>query len=448
MDSFVDLSKDHIPLEILMEQEEDARALLNQYALPTVTKQKESKTTKSGRKGKSQSSLGVVVIASEHGGLYVSEGMVSSIEKKLLPDLIATFAKKRAEEVDLAEVAGDNVKGPKSTSVKSKGDRKGKKTSKTTSEENSNESEDTEDVVPLIDVVRSILSEYEELAELDPALKEALDEVEHNNSMDQLQWDKAAHTGKEKNISGAQGDISCDEGLLCRFCYEAFYTEELLSKCQKAIQVELKRLQSARASKASISRKDAATTIRNAETSFEKAFNEYCFLVQTQAKFIDYVKGCEGDNDALVEKLTADFLEGTCADFTRNLTLYCIFKHELDPDVFHFTDPNAEPNAGDGSDYVDDNTIPLYCLGPNIEDRKAPKTFISLKEYQFTKEAKEPLPKLRELLPGSVGVSLARQWVLCGGSCYHGGTKIDECGSFSRPGDLEKLLAHLEENCL
>lgn len=431
MDSFVDLSKDHLPLEILTDQEDDARALLNQHVLPKLTK-----ATKSGKKGKPQSSLGVVVIASEYGGLFVSEGMVSSIEKKLLPDLIAIYAKKRAEELDATEVAGDSVKAPKSTISKSKGGRKGKKNSKSTNQEDCNEDEHIEDIVPLIDIVRSIFNEYQELAEIDPALKETLQKAKLNNSTDMLQWDRAASTD------------SCSEGLVCQFCYEALYTQDLISKCQKAIQVERKRLQSARASKASVSRKDAATTIRNAEASFEKAFNEYCFLVQTQAKFIDYVKGCEGDNDALVERLTEDFLQGTCADLTRNLTLYCIFKHELEPDVFHFTDLNVESNTGDGSDCVDDNNIPLYCAGPNVEDQMAPKTLLSLKKSQFTEELKEPLPKLRELLPGSIGVSLARQWVMCGGSCYQGGTKTDEKGTFTRPGDLEKLLAHLEENCL
>ena len=456
MDSFVDLQH-HLPADIL-EQEQDVRTLLNQHVIPVLVEQTESKT-KSSKKKKSQSSVGVVVLSAFCRGIFVSEGMVFSIERKLIPDLIANYAKTRAQEIDAAEVAGVSGGGAcskptKSTSSKTKSGRKGKKGSKSSGRDDSHEEEHTEDIVPLIEVVQSIIKEYQELAEVDPALKEALHEAGTGGPAPHLPWDRTTDTDQNDSEAAVPGGGSYNDGLVCRFCCEAFYSEDLISNCQKAIQVELKRLQSARVSKASVSRKDAATKVRNVESAFEEAFVAYCYQIQAHAKFLDYIAGCEGDNNILVEKLTAEFLQGSCADFTRNMTQYCIFKHELDLDMFHFVRDKVEsnPDSGESFDSNDDNNLPLYCRGPSMDIRRPPQTFLRLNECHSsdtqTLKTKDPLPKLREVLPGSVGVALARQWVMCGGSCYQGGTKMDEDGKFTRPGDLEKLLVHLEENCL
>jgi len=66
---------------------------------------------------------------------------------------------------------------------------------------------------------------------------------------------------------------------------------------------------------------------------------------------------------------------------------------------------------------------------------------------------KDPLQLLREIMPGNIGVGLARMWIHTGGEHYDGGTKISENddgtrSSFVRPGDMNKFVAHVEENCL
>ncbi len=63
---------------------------------------------------------------------------------------------------------------------------------------------------------------------------------------------------------------------------------------------------------------------------------------------------------------------------------------------------------------------------------------------------RDQLPTLREVLPTTIGVALARQWVLCGGDCYAGGIKLADDGKsiFTRPGDFDAFLAHVEVNCL
>ena len=130
------------------------------------------------------------------------------------------------------------------------------------------------------------------------------------------------------------------------------------------------------------------------------------------------------------------------------MTLYCIFKHEIEADIFEFSHPRVKEGSSDSSDSGEGNVVPMYCIGPKAEVRQAPTTYLSIREDQSAGIGKDPLPKLREQLPGSIGVTLARLWVACGGQCYQGGTKTDENGTFTRPGDLEKLLAQLEENCL
>jgi len=431
-ESFVGL-QDHMPADIL-EQKEDALLLLNAHVLPKLLKQHDLKINK-----KRKDTMAGVVTISLSSGLFVSQGMIANIEKKLLPDLIGAFAKKRAEEIDAVEVADDSAAKSKSVA---KGGRKGNKGSKNIPSEDDDKGEN---ILALSDVVRAVVKEYQDIVEIDFLLKEAFGQAESDGSTLHLSWDT---TTPGDNETGNAEIEACNEGALCQFCREAFYSEELLSKCQTATQAELKRLQSTRASKASVSRKDAATKVRNVENAFEEAFVAYCYELQTQLKFLHYVRGCEGGSNNLAEKLEKEYLRGTCADFARNLTQYCLFKQEVDLDMFEFAEESTGSNSNEN-----DNDLPLYCQSPSVDTRQAPNTFLRLNEsytgYNPSSKIKEPLPKLRDIFDGSTGVTLARLWVMCGGETYQGGTKIEDDGSScTRPGDEQKLMAHLEENCL
>ena len=465
MNTFVDL-QDHVPTDIL-EQEPDARLLFNNHMIPALMESgdnqndnnddSKNKATKKKKNKKSSAAASVgVVILSASSGLFVSDGMIQNIQQRLFPDLIANYAKEQAEKVDAGvEGSSDSNKQPSKASAasKKKSGRKGKKSSSRASsdqDDNATHGENsTASVVPLAEVVQSILSAYPELAELDPALKESLDALAADGPLPSLMWDKTVGTGEDSN--GTDGGAGmCGDGLVCEFCRVALFSEELVSKCQQAIALELKRLQSARMSKASVSRKDAATKVRNVEQAFEDAFVNACYQLQAQVKFLQYVEGCESISDddkgnkSLVEQLTDDLLQTSCADFTSRVTQYCLFKNEIDLDMFQLGD---EPDASDDGNVG----IPRYCTSPDLTMRHCPKTYLCLNDDQSSSsnKPKEPLAQLREILPGTLGVTLARQWTMCSGSCYHGGSKAGDDGNeFIKAGDLEKFMAHVEENCL
>lgn len=432
--SFVDLAA-QVPADIL-EQEEDCKLILNNHILPALVQEDEDTGSKKKKKKSKSgpSSLGVLVISSASGGLFVSQGMIQGFQQKVLPGLIAEYGKERAEELDAAE-----VKGTSSTSKsnsKKKG-RKGKKGFKAASEEDEGDGQH-EDVVPLVNVVISMGTEYPELMETDMVTKDTI-EAASSGPLPRLTWESIGNNSHE-----ADSNSLCNEGLICELCRSALYSEELVASCQRAIELELKALQSARLSKASVSRKDAATKVRNVETAFEEAFVDACNLLEAQLKFLEYVES----NEELVGKLKSELLQGCCADFTSRLTQYCLFKNEIDADMFQFSmDSSSSVESGE-EEKAQEAAQPSYCVSPDLTARQYPKTFLRLEETADT-DGKGPLPKLREVLPGSIGVSLARQWTMCGGACYQGGTKVDESGKeFTRPGDLEKFMAHVEENCL
>lgn len=421
-----------------MEQEWDARSILNDYVLPNLVTQDGSKTKKTKKESKTSSicSVGSAVVCSS-GGLFVSTGMIRHIQEQILPGLVNAYAKERAEQIGAPIDIRENVAHH---STKKKGGRKGSKAA--------TEAEDIEDnlgvhheessyVLPLSRFVEKILEIYPELSEVDPLVKERL-------GKDQLTGWEDAH-GRD-----------VDDSPVYAFCRIAFYTDEFVSKCKNAIETELRQLQSERVSKASLSRKNAATIVRNVETAFEESLNTACFMLQCHYKFLQYVENWESsssdnpEKEFVIEKLKEEMLQGCCADITSRLTQYCIFKNEVDDDKFGFLRDGSnregvreEEERGSGED-----VLPPYCTPTDLAVRKYPQTFLS---YQDSGEAKptDPQPKLREELPGSIGVTLARQWSMCGGSCYQGGTKVDNDGQqVKRSGDLEKFMSHIEENCL
>lgn len=455
MENFADLMT-HLPADIL-EQEEDAKLILDSHVIPALLSKEDDGTASKATKKKKKktkagsASLGVVVLSASAGGMFVSAAMIKTFQQKVLPGLIADYAKERAKEIDEAEVAGaGTTTKSKPNSAKKKG-RKGKKDSKTASSEENN-IENSEDVVPLIRVVKSIGTEHPEMMEVDLAMKEALELTESDGStLPQLSWENKIDNAGD----GVSGDAAalCAEGLICELCRTALYSEDFVASCQRAIDLELKSLQSARLSKASVSRKDAAATVRNVESAFEEAFVDACNLLQAQAKFLQYVE-TDDNNKQLAEKLTGEFLRGCCADFTSRVTQYCLFKNEIDPTMFKFDSGGDGSSGSDGGEKKaeEQGALASYCCSPDVAIRQYPNVFLSLNNDGATdgeSKSKDPLPRLREVLPGSVGVTLARQWIMCGGSCYQGGTKVDETGKeFTRPGDLEKFMPYVEENCL
>jgi hypothetical protein len=459
INGFVDL-QNHLPIDIL-EQEEDTRIILEKHVLPDMLKQDESKPNAVSTRSES---AGVLVLSS-NGVLFVSSGMIQDIQQKSMPDLIARHAKGRAEYIDTT--AGENRNSQSKSSadlLKKKGGRKGKKGAKAHQEENDT-AEDSKDLVPLISVVERLGVDYPELLEVDSQMKEALAQRSNPNTTTPfLSWETPQNTDGNQE---RDANSSLNQSVLCELCRSCLYTDAFTTSCKKALQVELKRIESARMSKASVSRKDAAAKVRNVEGAFEEAFVNMCYLLQAHVKFLKYVESseCPGDGGVdskadLIENLTSHLLRGCCADFTSRLTQYCLFKNEVDPGIFQFLrNPSHSDTTAALADTIDSpqniEGLLSYCAPVDLAARQYPSVFLHVvasadPTADVSGKVNEPLPLLREVLPGSIGVSLARQWIACGGSCYQGGSKIDDDGGthFTRPGDIDKFMELVEENCL
>ena len=70
--------------------------------------------------------------------------------------------------------------------------------------------------------------------------------------------------------------------------------------------------------------------------------------------------------------------------------------------------------------------------------RAYPRTFLSCTPKEDGNK-RQPLATLREVLPGSVGVELARLW-----KCLPGDCTDDQV----RPGSMDEFVRHAEESCL
>jgi len=371
--TWLDLSV-HLPGQILS-QEDDTNTIVNEYILSQVK----------------HDHADMIAISSK-GALFFSKGFVDEVSEELIPGLIETYAKARAEELSLIENEKAAAKEAASAT---------RKKSVVESNGPADPTVGEYGAVPLNDVILAMVEAYPELAEM-------------------------AKTS-DKGVETLLGDL----------VRQTLYTDDFEMTCENAVDAELTQLRSQKTSKTSRVRKDAASQIRKVEGAFEDTgcFTAACYLIQVLAKFVQYAT--ESDlEESVVDSLKKDMLRGCCADFTGRITQFCIFKHEVDV-PFSL-----------GTEGIQSHDLPYYCSQVDSAVRFFPLTFLSCGPDEASK-MQDPLPALREVLPGSVGVSLARQWVLCGGESYDGGIKKSDDGSdFTRPGDFDGFLAHVEENCL
>jgi hypothetical protein len=252
-----------------------------------------------------------------------------------------------------------------------------------------------------------------------------------------------------ESVTAAYPDLSStvnNKHFLSELCEQAFCVGDnqtmIQSICERAVQAELRRLASERASRVIIRHKDSAAKSQDIQVSFEdpSCFPIACYLVQGFASFLEYAEAAchEDSGDRLLSEsdlseLKRDFLLGCGAEFTRRVTLYCCFKNELDDSKFSF---RGEPVDGTKDEYA----LPHFCSPISLVTRQYARIFFSCSNGDEMSDTKKgPLETLRAQLPTTVGTSLARQWILCGAECYRGGTKA---------GSLEGFLRHVEENCL
>jgi hypothetical protein len=381
-ESWVDLSL-HIPPELLS-KENDCRTLLLEHVL------------------RDESNSGVIVLANDCA-LFMSRAMIQSVSETTIVPLIEPWAKRRAKELDAGEhstSAGPPPAAPSREAKKAKRSSLPSSSKKVQVNPQSNEPS-SDSMISLAEIVQAVIATHPDVAET------------------------------------CGGTAVADEGsALFQLCEVAFCTSSSLhSMCDRAVQAELKRLESERAFKVMIRRKESAAKAQDIQVSFEDptCFPAACYMIQGFASFLEYAaEAREGEkklvSEQVLNELKRDFLLGCGADFTRRVTLFCLFKNEQDEDIFSFEPLDSEA------------TLVHYCSPVNLVTRQYPPVFLSSTAHDADDPKQQgPLAQLRSMLPSTVGTALARQWILCGAECYQGGAK---------PGSLEGFLAHIEENTL
>jgi hypothetical protein len=395
---------------------------------------------------------GIAVIGNDRA-IVVSKEVIQQVKDKHLSQLIQKHAKIRANEISQTDFAAldeddnDNEEDEGFTTGRKAGKstRSKRKTKHSKHNNKRNQLPKGDDasscLVSLSAIVSIIIDAY-------PAFQEdalSPDDMKEEN----MKWDD-------------DDDQACDSVLAAQFCRKAFYSETLLEQCQRAVTAELRRLESEKNSKAKMSRKDAAAKVRSVEAAFQDAFVTLCYLIQAQSKSLVYFSNNLVDcfDEASLEKLKDDFLQGPCADLTSRITQHCLFQEEAEEvSTFTFVHPTSE--GEDNNKDVTDNAageteqfssgLPRHCIDVTITARRHCQSYLS------SPPPREPLPALRESFSGNTGIVLSKMWVLCGGECYRGGVRTikddDEEGASSqsihvRAGNMDVFLSHAEENCL
>lgn len=352
-------------------------------------------------------SKGIVVIC-DGGALYCSAGMAKDMESKILIPLIEAYGTQRAKKIDEAKAAASR-KTKMLPDAGEDGDiiPTGAKVKKKSKKSNRREDDDTlpcvdesPGIAPLEDVVAALIKEYPTLAEIQE------NGVPHLAD-DEILWDP------EDGCNGT--------GLVFELCRVVFGPSKVAKKCARAVKLELDKIESTKQGISLGGRRAGALKAASIEESFEATFADACYLVQLLAKLPQLLKGSDVGDDESVAKLQGDFLLGCASDFARRLTMFALYKHQVDEGIFVF-----EPRANSSD-------------SPDVAVRAFPRMLLSC----TTKDdgsSREPLATLREVLPGSVGVELARLW-----KCLPGDVTDDP---YVRPGSMDDFLKQAEESCL
>jgi hypothetical protein len=385
--SWLDSTILHVPPEIIEHHTDDARALFDHVLIQLDER------------------AGAAVVR-KNGVFFFSQGMIGDFKKSHLTSIVESTAEELAQRIFHSN---ENCVPPKSCLIEEevipqsgKEKRKARKAKKhPSSEMDAHETRETCGSLPLTTI-------RNKLVEVDPSLMKL--------------------------------DASGRESVLDDLCKLVFCTEDLDILYQKSVQRHLDLFEAAKKTSTITKKEVVIEDFPSIEAAFEdpSCFATACYTVQALYKFLTYATQSDFLDSAAKDSLQRDFLVGVCADFTSRLTQFALFKnnvseHEL---MFHADDSGLESH-------------PFYHP-IDLAARSYNHVYLSSKKGGPGGK-NDPLPFLRDVLPGNVGVAIARQWILCGGETYQGGTKpsSEENGeSYTRPGDVEGFLRHVKENCL
>jgi hypothetical protein len=404
----------HLP-EPLLIHADDVITVVTTMALPLLQQSDATTTSQPGQ-----------VVCSCNEALFVSQGMKQSLITRLIPPLVEAHAKERAQllfQEGTQPLEKGALEEPVSTS------KRGKKTKRSTNTTTvSTKTHLSHDLVPLRVVALAVLEAF-------PDLKDLQQSYGTFPSSSNLPWEP-------ENEEESALDYNSPVLDLCR---QTIYDSAFQDSCRGAVNAELERLESTKKAASVLNRKEGATKIRSVENSFEDpaCFAAACHQLCLHARFLDYAVTCDIASNEL-ELLRSDFLRSVCADFASRITQYCLFKNELEGDIFQFQDCAADANQQDAPALA----FPPYCQPVHRAARRFPRPFLSCIQNEERTNSK-PLPTMRKVLSGNLGVMLARLWSHCGGLCYDGGVETKPDGTvYVRPGNIEDFMAFVEENCL
>jgi len=380
-ESFVDLSS-HFPDGV---PESDMRILIEEYVFPLLN----------------EGAMSGSLIIDDGEALFFSRGMIEQIQTNLIPAVIESYAKDQAKILMDATLEMTNQETHNETKANRKSCRAVKKNSKVKEERKRfkrSDWEDTCNTIPIASVASAIADYYSDLSDI------------------QDNFDRK----KDSSIEPSWDNDCC--GPLYCFCQIVIRNVQFERECASAIRAEMDRL----AATTIRNRKQGAAKFKSIEESFEESFKAACQFLQVLAKQTRYMINHPETDDDTATVLVEDWLSGCGTDFSRRITEYCLFKHDVEEKTFAF--------QKDGIDSAD------FCFysEPDIGRLGFSRSFLHCPQSEDMK-VKNPLKVLRDRLPGSVGVGLAKMWSLTGGNNYHGGT---------RTGNFNLFLQHIEDSCL
>lgn len=333
--------------------------------------------------------------------LFFSGGMIEHIQTNLIPAVIESYAKDQAKilmDATLEMTNQETHNEPKANRKSCRTVRKSGKVKEDRGRFKMSGLEDTRSTIPISRVASAIADYYSDLSDIQDNFDRK------KNSSIKPSWD-----------TDYCGPLFC-------FCQIVIWNVQFERDCSSAIRAEMDRLEATTIR----NRKQGATKFKCIEESFEESFKAACQFLQVLAKQTRYMINHSETDDETATVLVEDWLSGCGTDFARRITEYCLFKHDIEEKTFAFL-----------KDEIDSTEFCFYSEPDNGKLRFS-RSFLHCPQINDMK-IQDPLKMLRDRLPGSVGVGLAKLWSLTGGKNYHGGT---------RPGNFELFLQHIEDSCL
>lgn len=381
-DSFADL-RSSIPLDVASSNDDVDQVIYGCF-VDSLKAQQDTATYDAFVKGTS--------LINSNIALFFSHEM-SKKSVKMLDPLIESHSKKIAKEI---------VGSQRETGACGK---KGKPTPNLTSS--------TADIVSLCDVANLIGQRYPDLLQLQQAYEEDAGCDSYNTSS--LSWS-----------SEEVGGFSCD-GPLIEFCRAVLYAD-VERKCTRAVKAEVSSLDSTRHG-VSVSERSGAAKQMDVQEAFEMSFKDLCHLLQILAKTIENFRAKGVFTSAEITSMKRELLSGAGSCLARLLTEYCLYKNNaIGARALTFSDQDYKNSSFIGTPPVDLSALdfPSFSLeyNPITGDGKQKNSF----------------QHLREMLPGSSGLSLVRMWKMICGDDDDDAKDADEL--------LDQFISHLEETCL